>query len=100
MKNTNPDKTRFNYIYLLVISFLSFASDTYGVYDLNDVKREMLDKGWAFLDAATPIITVGGGLLGAFLARNMDWGARAVGFGTGTLSFGLASQGVKAYYGL
>lgn len=100
MKNTNLDKTKFIYAYLFGISVLSFTSNTYGVYDLNDVKREMLDKGWAFLDAATPIITVGGGLLGAFLARNMDWGARAIGFGTGTLSFGLASQGIKAYYGL
>lgn len=100
MKNTNSDKTRLNYIYLFGVSFLSFASDTYGVYDLNDVKREMLDKGWAFLDEATPIMAVGGGLLGAFLARNMDWGARAVGLGIGTLSFGLVSQGVKVYYGL
>ena len=36
----------------------------------------------------------------AFFARNMDWGMRAAGFGTGTIGFGLALQGVKAYYGL
>ena len=56
--------------------------------------------GWAFLDSVTPFIAVGGGLLGAFFARNMDWGMRAAGFGTGTIGFGLAIQGVKAYYGI
>ncbi len=96
--------------YLLrLLSYVSFVcfmcisvgiENAYAVYDLDDVKKEMIDKGWGFIDAATPIIAVGGGLIGAFMARNMDWGARAAGFGTGTIGFGLATQGVKAYYGL
>jgi len=86
--------------FVLVMCLLVSVGNAYAVYDLADVKTELIDKGWAFVDAATPFVAVGGGLLGAFFTRNMDWGQRAIGFGTGTLGFGLAMQGVKAYYGL
>lgn len=88
----------FNFV--IVMCLLASVSNAYAVYDLADVKTELIDKGWGFIDSATPFIAVGGGLLGAFFARNMDWGMRAAGFGTGTIGFGLALQGVKAYYGL
>ena len=102
---TNEDQVgRYNqlayYSFVMVMCLLISASNAYAVYDLNDVKTELIDKGWGFIDTATPFIAVGGGLLGAFFARNMDWGMRAAGFGTGTIGFGLALQGVKAYYGL
>ena len=102
---TNEDQvSRYNqlayYSFVMVMCLLISASNAYAVYDLNDVKTELIDKGWGFIDTATPFIAVGGGLLGAFFARNMDWGMRAAGFGTGTIGFGLALQGVKAYYGL
>lgn len=102
---TNEDHVgRYNqlayYSFVMVMCLLISASKAYAVYDLNDVKTELIDKGWGFIDTATPFIAVGGGLLGAFFARNMDWGMRAAGFGTGTIGFGLALQGVKAYYGL
>ena len=87
------------YSFVMIMCLLLTASNAYAVYDLADVKTELIDKGWSFIDAATPFIAVGGGLLGAFFARNMDWGMRAAGFGTGTIGFGLALQGVKAYYG-
>ena len=86
--------------YLLLVFVWMFLGSAYGAYDLNDVKTEIIDKGWEFIDSATPFITVSGGLIGAFMARNMDWWMRAIGFGTGTIGFGLATQGVKAYYGL
>ena len=88
------------YSFVMIMCLLMSASNAYAVYDLDDVKTELIDKGWGFIDTATPFIAVGGGLLGAFFARNMDWGMRAAGFGTGTIGFGLALQGVKAYYGL
>ena len=98
---TNEDQvSRYNqlayYSFVMVMCLLMSASNAYAVYDLNDVKTELIDKGWGFIDTATPFIAVGGGLLGAFFARNMDWGMRAAGFGTGTIGFGLALQGVKA----
>jgi len=88
------------YSFVMVMCLLVSVTNAYAVYDLADVKTELIDKGWGFIDTATPFIAVGGGLLGAFFARNMDWGMRAAGFGTGTIGFGLALQGVKAYYGL
>jgi len=88
----------FNFV--IVMCLLASVSNAYAVYELDAVKTELVDKGWAFLDSITPFIAVGGGLLGAFFARNMDWGMRAAGFGTGTIGFGLAVQGVKAYYGI
>lgn len=88
------------YSFVMIMCLLMSASNAYAVYDLDDVKTELVDKGWAFIDSATPFIVVSGGLLGAFFARNMDWGYRAAGFGTGSIGFGLALQGVKAYYGL
>jgi len=107
MNNTKVNKGQINgynqlayYSFVMIMCLLISASNAYAVYDLNDVKTELIDKGWSFIDAATPFIAVGGGLLGAFFARNMDWGMRAAGFGTGTIGFGLALQGVKAYYGL
>lgn len=94
-------KSGCSYLFLLVFIFLCMTfNSAYGVYDLNDVKTEMIDKAWEFIDSATPIIAVSGGLIGSFMARNMDWGMRAIAFGTGTIGFGLATQGVKAYYGL
>lgn len=86
--------------FVMMVCLLASVSNAYAVYDLADVKTELIDKGWSFIDTATPFIAVGGGLMGAFFARNMDWGMRAGGFATGTLGFGLALQGVKAYYGL
>lgn len=86
-------------IVLTIYLFMSVDS-VYAAYDLNDVKEKMIDKGWKFIDNATPTIAVSGGLIGAFMARNMDWGMRAIGFCTGTIGFGLAIQGVKAYYDL
>lgn len=86
--------------FVMVMCLLTSVSNAYAIYDLADVKTELIDKGWSFIDTATPFIAVGGGLMGAFFARNMDWGMRAGGFATGTLGFGLALQGVKAYYGL
>ena len=88
------------YSFVMIMCLLLSTNNAYAVYDLADVKTELIDKGWSFIDAATPFIAVGGGLLGAFFARNMDWVARGIGFGTGSIGFGLALQGVKAYYGL
>ena len=89
---TNEDQvSRYNqlayYSFVMIMCLLISASNAYAVYDLNDVKTELIDKGWGFIDTATPSIAVGGGLLGAFFARNMDWGMRAAGFGTGTIGF-------------
>ena len=86
--------------FVIAMCLLVSPGNAYAVYDLADVKTELIDKGWSFIDTATPFIAVGGGLMGAFFARNMDWGMRAGGFATGTLGFGLALQGVKAYYGI
>ena len=102
---TNEDQvSRYNqlayYSFVMIMCLLISASNAYAVYDLNDVKTELIDKGWGFIDTATPFIAVGGGLLGAFFARNMDWGMRAPAFGTGTIGFGSAPQGVKGYFGL
>ena len=100
MNNTKTNEnqvSRYNqlayYSFVMIMCLLMSASNAYAVYDLDDVKTELIDKGWGFIDTATPFIAVGGGLLGAFFARNMDWVARGIGFG-------LALQGVKAYYGL
>lgn len=107
--NTKYLNNKQNFSTVGLVAYISFVciicvfvgiENAYAVYDLGEVKDKMIDKGWAFIDGIAPIVAVGGGLLGAFFARNMDWGARAVGFGTGTIGFGLAMQGVKAYYGL
>jgi hypothetical protein len=102
MNNSKLNKEQKNRVikYVLASFLLASAGNAYAVYELDAVKTELVDKGWAFLDSITPFIAVGGGLLGAFFARNMDWGMRAAGFGTGTIGFGLAVQGVKAYYGI
>jgi hypothetical protein len=51
---TNEDQvSRYNqlayYSFVMIMCLLVSASNAYAVYDLNDVKTELIDKGWGFI---------------------------------------------------